>query len=232
MNIPNLPQIKEAYRSKGYTYFNGKKPYDLNLWGIRKQFGEINLFDDMLGVSYIDEHGDEHIIVHNATVDPGKYYLLTKLGNPDGTFILAPGQYRSCWERRKHNNKYFALCQKSSYKKFKGWRDNLLDGVLERKAKEDGTFFTDVIGLNMHRSSETFAQLVGQFSAACQVRQVNEEHKTIMKLVDKAILNYGNGFTYTLFDEEEVFGAPVSNATRGGKQVKVKRWPEDYVKIK
>jgi hypothetical protein len=216
----------------GYTYFNGRKPYDLNLWGIRKQYGEINLFDDMLGVSYIDENGDEHIIVHNATVDPGKYYLLTSLGNANGTFILAPGQYKSCWEKRKHNNKYLALCQIVGYKKFKGWRDNLLDGVLERRPKEDGSFFTDVQGLNMHRSSETFAQLVGPHSSACQVRQVNEEHKLIMKLVDKAIPNYGNKFSYTLFDEEKVFGAPISNVTRGGKAVKGKKWPEDYVRVR
>ncbi len=230
MNTPSLPQIKEAYSRMGYTYFKGSKPYDLNIWGIRKQFGEIDLFDDLIGVSYVDADGNERMLVHKATVDPGKYYLLTKLGNPDGTFILAPGQYRSCWEKRKHNGKYLALCQKEDFRKFKGWRDNLLNGVLDRRLKEDGSFFTDASGLNMHRSSETFAQLVGRFSAACQVRQKNEEHKAVMKLVDKAIVNYGNGFSYTLFDEEEVFPENAFSRKRDGSiGTQKKKWPNDYI---
>jgi hypothetical protein len=230
---PSIQQIKDACTRKDYTYFKGRKPYDLNLWGIRKQFGAINLFDDLLGVTFIDSHGAEQIIVSPATVDPGKYYLLTQLGNPNGTFILAPGQYRGCWEKRKHNGRYNALCEIQGYKKFNGWRDNLLNGVLERRTKPDGSFFTDVVGLNMHRSSETFSQLVGGHSAGCQVRQVNAEHLAIMKIVDKAIINYGNKFTYTLFDEEDVF--PENGFTRkrdGSRGVAKKKWPEDFISVK
>ena len=51
MNQPTLQQIKAAYSSKGYEYFESTKPYNLNLWGIRKQYGEIDKFEDLLGIS-------------------------------------------------------------------------------------------------------------------------------------------------------------------------------------
>ncbi|MBK9151104.1 MAG: hypothetical protein IPM26_08915 [Saprospiraceae bacterium] len=166
MNKPTLQQIKDAYQRKGYTYFNGSIPYNLNLWGIRKQFGEIDHFDDLLGVSYSDENGQEIILIHKATVDPGKFYLLNRLGNPKGTFILAPGQYISCWQTGLHGkSKYSALVQRPGYKDFKGWRDDILNGQIDRKLDGNGQFFRDVQGLNMHRSNTSFAAFVGEYSA-------------------------------------------------------------------
>lgn len=237
MNI-TYQKIREAYASKGYQFFDSIKdtssgeiikPYNLNIWGIRKQFGELNLFDDVLGVCYNDEEDVQYCIFHNATVDPGKYYMLTKLGNPDGTFILAPGQYKSCWEKGKHKNKYVALRQKDGYLLFNGWRDNLLDGVLQRKVNDDGDFYHDVAGLNMHRSGENLSQLVGGHSAGCQVRQINEEHKSIMNIIDKALNYFTNSFTYTLFDEEEVFSENAERRGDNGKVIKLKKWPDDYI---
>ena len=44
MITPSIQQIKDAYQKKDYTYFTSSKPYNLNIWGIRKQYGEINKF--------------------------------------------------------------------------------------------------------------------------------------------------------------------------------------------
>lgn len=229
MNQPTLEQIKAAYSSKGYEYFEGSKPYNLNLWGIRKQYGEIDKFDDLLGISFKDETGKEIMLIHKATVDPGRYYMATKLGNPNGTFILAPGQYRSCWKTGEHGKTdYFALVQMPGYKGFDGWRDNLLDGKLQRRLDKDGKYFKDVQGLNMHRSSSSLEALVGVYSAGCQVRQENKSHLTVMNVIQKALKYFPDKFSYTLFDEEEVFGVPSGGLTRGGKST-VKKWPEDYV---
>ena len=234
MITPSIQQIKDAYQKKDYTYFTSSKPYNLNIWGIRKQYGEINKFDDLLGISFVDENGKEIIITHKGTVDPGKYYMATKLGNPNGTFILAPGQYRSCWKTGEHGKTdYFALVQVPGYKGFNGWRDNLLDGKLQRRLDASGNYFNDVQGLNMHRSSSSLAALVGEYSAGCQVRQENSSHLTVMNVIKKSLKYFPDKFSYTLFDEEEVFGVPTvvsKSATRGGSTTPQK-WPEDYIKM-
>ncbi|MBK9256729.1 MAG: hypothetical protein IPM42_14680 [Saprospiraceae bacterium] len=236
MNL-TLHLIKAAYAKKGYSYFTGSKPYNLNLWGVRKQYGDIDKFDDLIGLSYFDEGGNEQFFTHKATVDPGKYNLLEKTMHPLGTFILAPGQYRGCWRTGFHNaskpTKYPALVQKAGYTGFKGWRDNLLNGKIDRILDSNGQFFNNVTGLNMHRSSSSYATIVGKYSAACQVRQHNSSHLRVMEIIQKALQYYPDSFSYTLFDEEEVFpSTPVTRSTRDGSSSGViKKWPEDFISV-
>jgi len=240
MIIPTLQQIKDAFQKKGYNYFTGSNPYNLNIWGIRKQYGQIDLFDDFLGISYVDEGGIEQMICHKATVDPGKYYLKDKTINPNGTFILVPGQYLGCWQSGLHNvnkpSKYSALIQKNGYKGFNGWRDNNKNGKIDRNLNSNGKYFNDVTGLNMHRSSSSFATIVGPYSAACQVRQHNKSHLSVMDIIQKSLHYFSDSFSYTLFDEEDVYGVPnlvnTKSATRGGNsETALKKWPEDYVNV-
>lgn len=227
---PTFEQIKAAYKGKSYTFFSELKPYNLNIWGVRKLTNRVDVFDDIQGISCKDENGNIIHIIHPATVDPGLWYLKNELLNPNGTFILAPGQYFGCWEKAMHK-KHLALCQKDDYHKFKGWRDNRLNGVIERKLTANGNFFMDVGGLDMHRSSETFASLVGKYSAGCQVRKVKTDHLKALDLVDKSIALYGNSFSYTLFDEDEVFPGAVLTRSRGINGEATKVWPGDFMKV-
>ena len=222
---PTYENIKNAYKGKGFTFYSDTKPFNINLWGIRKQIGRVDVFDDLLGLSCKDENGEILHIFHTATVDPGLYYLQSELINPNGIFILKPGQYKACWEKGFHKGKYIALVQKKGYTGFRGWRDKTMNGLIERTLDANGNYFSDVIGLNMHRSSLSFSEVVGKFSAGCQVRKINDEHKEIMKIIDKAINIYGNSFTYTLFDEEDIF--PASKSFKS----KQKMWPVDYIKV-
>lgn len=202
----------------------------MNVWGIRKRFGKTDLFDDALGLSCVDEHGNSVHLVHEATVDPGLFYLKNELLNPKGTFILKPGQYRGCWEKGKHKGKYVALVQKQGYQKFEGWRDNRLDGEIQRQLDAQGNYYRDVTGLNMHRSGETLSNIIGKFSAGCQVRRMNAQHKAIMAVIDKSLLRFGNSFSYILLDEEEVF--PEANIrTRSLNDEAVPVWPDSFMKV-
>lgn len=227
---PSIEQIKAAYAAKGYAYFPETTPYNVNIWGIRKRFGKTDLFDDLLGVSCGDEQGNIVHLFHEATVDPGLFYLKNELLNPKGTFVLKPGQYRGCWEKGKHKGKYIALVQKQGYSKFQGWRDNRLDGEIQRQLDVNGNFYQDVSGMNMHRSSETLSSIIGKFSAGCQVRQVNAQHKAIMTVIDKSLQRFGNSFSYTLFDEEEVFPeAEMQTRSLTGEEAPV--WPDSFIKV-
>ncbi|WP_149243055.1 hypothetical protein [Dyadobacter sp. 32] len=82
---PSFSQIKAAYASKNYVFFPEGSAYKVNIWGIRKRFGKVDLFDDVLGLSCGDENGNIIHLVHAATVDPGLYYLKDKFKNPRGT---------------------------------------------------------------------------------------------------------------------------------------------------
>lgn len=224
--------LKDAYSRKNYTFFEGSNPYNLNIFGIRKQYGQIDKFDDALGICYKDEQGNELLYAHKATVDPGKYYLVTQLGNPNGTFILKPGQYLGCWHTGLHGKTdYPALVQKSNYRGFLGWRDHVLNGRLERMLDHNGNYFTDVQGLNMHRSSTSFVALVGEYSAGCQVRQYNVSHQKVMEIIRAALRFFPDSFSYTLFEEEDVFGTPKSSGTTRGSMSGLKKWPEDFINV-
>jgi hypothetical protein len=225
---PSIDEIKAAYANKGYTFFSELKPYNVNIWGIRKLTDRVDVFNDVLGLSCKDDQGNIIHMVHTATVDPGLFYLKNQLLNPKGTFILRPGQYMGCWEKAMHK-KHLALKQKQGYTGFRGWRDNKLDGVIQRKLDVNGNFYLDVEGLDMHRSSETFSSVVGQHSAGCQVRQVKDEHLKVLAVIDKSIALYGNSFSYTLFDEDEVFPGAVLTRSRSADGQPTKVWPNDFM---
>ena len=178
----------------GYPFYT--KPYDLNLYGIRNTSTKVDLFNDTLGVAYIDHFGNEINIQHRGTTKPGLYYLKNKLGNVKGTAILHPGHYKSCWKLGLHNGKYEALVQ-SERANFEVWRDSDSDGELDYAGK----IFTDVAGLNMHTESlVSVTEKVGAYSAGCQVRQNDFEHFVVVNLC-KMQIQEGNGnyFSYSLF---------------------------------
>jgi hypothetical protein len=237
---PTLIEIKAAYARKGYVYFPENSPYNVNIWGIRKRTNRVNLFDDLLGISCNDEHGHSIHLLHPATVDPGMYYLRDTLLNPAGTFILKPGQYRGCWQKGLHKGVYPCLVQKPGYSSFLGWRDKRLNGIIERNLDANGHYFHDAQGIDMHRSSSNYADVVGPFSAGCQVRQVNSNHLQAMAIIDKSLALYGNSFSYTLFDEEEVFpnmlNHPIIHAIPGHLPDVINLpqapiWPEGFMRV-
>ena len=186
--------IKKKFTDHGYPFYT--KPYDLNLYGIRNESNEVDLFNDILGLAFVDHFGNEINLQHWGTTKPGLYYLKNKLGNPEGTAILHPGHYKACWKLGLHNGKYEALIQ-SERAKFEVWRDFNSDGKLDYTGK----LFTDVAGLNMHTESLiSVTEKVGAYSAGCQVRKNDFEHFAVINLC-KMQIQEGNGnyFSYSLF---------------------------------
>jgi hypothetical protein len=83
----------------------------------------------------------------------------------------------------------------------------------------------------MHRSSSSYSTIVGEFSAGCQVRQYNVSHLKVWDLIQKALIHFPDSFSYTLFDEEDVFGVPQPILTRDGRSLAPQKWPEDYINV-
>ncbi len=215
-----LNLIRRAYDKKGYAFF-AKKPYDLNLGGIRNPNAEPDRFDDSFFVAFIDSRWTWRVAMWACTTDPGIYWLDERADregklNKEGTAILIPGQYRSCWRIGLHNGKYPALVQNG--RKFRVWRDLNKDGMLDRSGK----VFTNVTGLNCHKAKnwedvdtasgkKTKVGLksgVNKYSAGCQVSEVSYAHDYVLMPLARQQSRSGNGstFSYTLFEAADFEG--------------------------
>lgn len=186
-------------RRKGYSYFT-KGYYNLNIIGIRKNNNNVitNKYDDILVVMYRTRNGLK-TVYFNITTEPGDYYMRKKLGNPKGTAILVPGQYRGCWKLGKHKGEYEALVQAKPVKVYRdGNKDNVYD--MFPQTINEGLF-----GINIHRSNEGFTrQTVDMYSAGCQVFADPKDFDKFIDLCKKQEVLYGNSFTYTLLDEKDL----------------------------
>ena len=199
-SICTYADYEKIFKQKGYAYFT-KGQYNLNIIGIRSnnQNKVTNLFDDLLVVIYKTPTGKWQRVSYSITTEPGTYYMTRKLLNPKGTAILVPGQYRECWELGKHKGKYKALVQKKPVKVYRdGNKDNIYDMV--SKCIDNGVF-----GINIHRSDEFVkVNYVNSYSAGCQVFSDPNDFKKFIALCEKQRQLYGNSFTYTLLNEEDV----------------------------
>jgi hypothetical protein len=193
--------IKEVLVKKGYAFFDGNKSYNLNLVGIRKSSHDSTKFDDALLVIYRDEDKEWAVESYQITTDPGPS-ILRKPINPDGTAILVPGQYRSTYRIGTHGGsfRHVALVQRGG--PVKVYRDDDKDRRLEM---EDESIQQGMFGINIHRHSRAGEkEYVNGSSAGCQVFRSTIAFSKFMVTCNKAADIFGNSFTYTLLDEEDI----------------------------
>lgn len=191
-----LARIKYIARRRGYKIY--REPFKLNIWGIRSRSVVPNRFDDELHVFYNSSKGvlaKWIYFVFKCTTDPGTYWLRNPL-QPQGTAMLAPGQYVDTYKIDLHRGKYYALCQRlrpvvviRDYN-----RNAILDFYNGRKDR-------GMHGVNIHRASKSgITYEVDKYSAGCQVFQKANEFDFFMKLCEMHKRYHGNVFTYTLID--------------------------------
>ena len=133
-----------------------------------------------------------------ATTDPGSKWLKTPIPKTGGTAILVPGQYLNVYKIDDHKGKP-ALCQRGEVKV---WRDNNKDNRLDG----EGEIYTgEKFGINIHRAGVR-SEIVGGWSAGCQVIANIKDFKRMMALAYTQEENKRDTFTYTLLTEEEVDG--------------------------
>lgn len=194
-------QVKAALRKKGYKVFTGAE--ELNLVGIRTLPGEAGKFDDTLAVFYVDADGNEAFHLFAITTDPGRYYL-NNPANVDGTAILKEGQY-PVYQYALHRGAYMALCQRTG--DVTVYRDRNKNNVIDYDNTDTGMF-----GINIHHAAKTGkTEFVGKFSAGCQVFQSIDDFNEVMELVRKQLRKYGNKFTYTLLNTNDIQDVPVTD---------------------
>ena len=186
--------FEQVLKSKGYKYFKDGD-YNLNIIGIRSKESKTNtnVFDDVIVVIW-KKGTDKYIEVFPCTTDPGLYYLKNNLSDK-GCAILKPNQYRSTWKIGLHQGKYKALCQ---YKPVTVYRDSDKDNELDYVNEQTGMF-----GINIHKAGNESTQ-VHNWSAGCQVFARVIDYNKFIDLVHCASKQYGDIFTYTLLNEEDL----------------------------
>ena len=185
-----LNDIRNRYTLAGFAFFS-QGDLNLNIFGIRTLPGKADAFDDVLGVAW-RERGLWCFNVWPATTDPGLSYLRETMGNPHGTAVLCPGQYRGSHVVGLHRGQYEALVQDRAVKV---WRDRDKDGVPDRA----GTVEEGVFGINLHHAGDNSPRVAG-WSAGCNVFQRLADFEAFMVLVRRARALWGSRFTYTLFE--------------------------------
>lgn len=187
-----FPRVKSILRSNGYVL--NTRPYELNIVGVRTRSTKPNRFDDEIHVFYKSKPLKWHYHIFKGTTDPGTYWLQNPM-QPQGTAILAQGQYVNAYKIGLHLGKYKALVQVAPVTVIRDY---------DRNAKLDffnGTKDTGLFGINIHRALvKGTTKFIDKFSAGCQVFQNAEEFNSFMQMCDKHSSLYGNRFTYTLLD--------------------------------
>lgn len=187
-----LQKMKAIMRHKGYKIFD--RPYELNIVGLRSKSTIPNRFDDEIHVFYKVSALNWHYHVFKATTDPGTYWLRQPM-QPQGTAILAQGQYIDAYQLDYHQGKYLALCQR---KKVNLIRDYNRDAILDFN---NGRISAELAGVNIHRANQTgTTKSVDKNSAGCQVFENASDFALFIKLCQKQKSLYGNHFTYSLID--------------------------------
>ncbi len=196
MNI-TVDKLIKAMQRKGHRLFeDDSKPFNLNLIGVRSADMTPDVFNDYQCVLW-KWKGSWSLLVMPATTDPGLYYLNNPL-NVEGTFIMAPGQYRGLWKKGKHRG-YPAFQQKGLVK---GYRDADRDNEFDFDASK---LVEGIFGINGHRAKdEGHSTKVGKWSAGCAVWQYDDDHEIVMELAERSIPHWGNSFTYSLLTEADL----------------------------
>lgn len=134
------------------------------------------------------------------TTDPGADYLLNPM-NADGCAVLVPGQYKNMWCLGFHqkNPAHPALVQQGAQVTV------YLDNNRNLLAEEGRTTKTGWFGINGHHASAIIvSQLIGKWSAGCQVFPDSTEHAQMLGVCGTFKAQLKNLFTYTLLREREL----------------------------
>ena len=191
----------KVFLNKGYKFFE-TGDYNLNIIGVRNNSGDASRFDDIINVIY-KINGQWVCDNYPATTEPGTSILRRPLASVKhkGTAILVPDQYQSTYKIDIHGGKrkYTALCQRGG--KVKVWRDNNRDTKPDYVGHKDEGWY----GINIHRHwGSDEREYTGGVSAGCQVFQSSKDFYEFMDTCNQSADKWGNSFTYTLLDEDDL----------------------------
>ncbi len=188
-----LSKIKSILKLRGYMLYD--RPFEINIVGLRANQTKPNTFDDEIHVFYKTDLGNWVYKAFKATTDPGTFWLKNPM-QPQGTAILAQGQYKGAYAIGLHKGQYKALVQQLGPVTI--IRDYNRNSSLDFASGEPSKGY---FGINIHRASASGTTLtIDKYSAGCQVFQNAGDFEQFLSMCENHRKYYGNQFTYTLVD--------------------------------
>jgi hypothetical protein len=187
-----------TFEQKGYQLFrDDRRPYNLNIVGIRHESTIQNSFNDEICIFWKYKNVWTYKR-YKATTDPGLTYLRDPI-NEQGTAILKEGQYMGTFKLGMHRKKYTALVQASPVTVIRDFNQD------DRLDFNSGLEQTGFFGINIHRSSPTGeSTMVNKWSAGCQVFANINNYNEFIQICKNASRDWGDLFTYTLLRKKEL----------------------------
>lgn len=196
MNELSLDNVIEVLKAKRYKVFENEGI--LNIVGIRSNETDGSDYDDHCYVFYKLPDGKWKLHIYTITTNPGNYYLQNPLPGTKGTAIMVPGQHLNLWAIGLHRQKQKAFVQVNPVPVY---RDANRNSVLDFDPK---TIEVGLFGINGHHGSAHDVDIVGQFSAGCQVWRFNKPHQVMMEAAELLSRKYQyKYFTYTLLEQKD-----------------------------
>lgn len=207
-------RLKNACQKLGYAFFeNGD--FNLNLIAVRENDVFENTFSDTLNIVY-KENGIWKLEKYNWTTLAGTLGVggeqnpltASQTGTGvSGTAVIVEGQYRGVF-RFVDSNNYNTLWLQYPYfdqiKNMNYYRDNDKNGIISRGRIYQGNYKT-----NLHRMTNNgvISRFVNYWnvgwSQGCNGCP-EPDFKKIVDLVRKAVVLYGNVFSYTLLHRNQI----------------------------
>ena len=186
---------------QGFKLFtDSRKPFNLNLIGIRTASQQVDTFDDWMAVLW-HYNGAWNSLFFQQTTDPGLYYLgPERMGNESGTFLLKDQyQHFGLWKLGFHHGRHGHPCLRQKGPAI-GWRDHNRDNKIN--PDKDHTYHGQ--GINCHRAkAEGKTERVGPYSSGCQVFENANEHRDVfIPICKQAASFWGDSFSYLLLNEQ------------------------------
>ena len=197
--------LKTAIENKGFVFFD-EGNYNLNFIWVRNDYIFTNMFTDTLYIAY-KEDGNEKVLEFKATTKAALYSDGGAL-NPvaGGTAIIKAGQYRASWHFTMGNGTGTLPWGKPYFQQVRGidyFRDNNKDNVVDEVNEQDNKIF----GTNWHIMAEPLGVNKSgskPWSEGCMGVSLNDMLNTIVPLVHKSIPIWGDVFTGTIIDAEDL----------------------------
>lgn len=192
MNYSEKEIIQKAQMLSNYQAI----PSGYWIFGVRNSNHAPDQFDDMF---YLMK-GEKLILETSGTTHPGKAVLTGgfRKYNKKGAAVVAPNRwYYRVWKNGKHKGVYRALIQIGSH--IGVYRD----GNADDKVDTTGNIYYGFYGINFHLGGKNplknlVKKIIGYWSAGCQVCNVYEDYREIIRLIRESKQEY---ITYVLVDE-------------------------------
>lgn len=191
MFTPSIIEIQEVLSKKGFPFYQGGKPYHLNIIGIKNDDKLGGLFNDTILVCYVDMFGTLQVDYFPAILTPVDILQLTSKNRKD-IILLEEGHYHNSFEKRLEKGAKLAPIKNIRYKR----------GSFKPELTLSPETFIGIPNFRIEGQLGCFSpENISVWSNGSQY--IEKDFEILLFLLEKSFQNHGNIFSYTLLNRQD-----------------------------